>query len=723
MSRVLIVSARLPVSLARDEHGSVVLQPSVGGLATGLKPLHESSGSWWIGWPGVTRESTLWAEAEVAPVLEAARLIPVDLSAPEEDEFYGDVANGVLWPLFHYLTEQIPLTVGGWDGYEAINARFADAVAAAYQPGDIIWVHDYQLALLPAMLRHRCPGARIGFFLHIPFPAPDVFGILPQRAALLEGIFGADVIGVHTHAYVRNLLEAARRFLGLKPALERVRIGDREVHVGVYPMGVDAAGLSERASRPEIRDAAEEIRPPDGPALLLGIDRLDYTKGIPRRLLAFEQLLARHPDLREHVRLVQVAVPSRTRVQAYQRFRAQVDRLVGRINGRFSTPTWTPVSYLYRSIPDGELLALFRAADVMLVTPVRDGMNLVAKEFVAARSDGDGVLVLSEFTGASDELAGALRINPYDVPGSAEAYHAALSMPEQERARRMHLLRARVLAHNSRRWADEFLDAVRDAPVTAPATTPLTRDEVVARARTSPNLRLLLDYDGTLVSFTNRPADARPDAALLQLLRRLAARPHTEVHIVSGRDRADLDTWLGSLPVGLHAEHGLWSRRAPAGEWRRNAKPQLTWRPAVLDVMRRFTERTPGSTLEEKSVGIAWHYRQVEPELANWQVNELHLHLAHMLADHPAEVLDGNQVVEVRPHGVHKGISALAVASASPPDALLVAMGDDRTDEQLFSALPEGGIAVAVGTRIAGGDLRLSDPAAARAFLEDVART
>ena len=451
--------------------------------------------------------------------LAEARLLPVDLSIDEEDEFYGDVANGVLWPLFHYLTEQIPLSVRGWEGYEAVNVRFADAVASAYRPGDLIWVHDYQLALVPAMLRDRCPEARIGFFLHIPFPAPDVFAILPQRRRLLEGLFGADVIGLHTHAYVRNLLGAARRFLGVKPALERVRYDQRSVQLSVFPMGVDAAGLARRAGRAEIADAAAELRPAGGPALLLGIDRLDYTKGIPRRLLAFEHLLASNPELRERVRLVQVAVPSRTRVQAYQRFRAQLDRLVGHINGRFRTPTWTPISYMHRSLSDGELLALYRAADVMLVTPVRDGMNLVAKEFAAVRTDDDGVLVLSEFTGASDELAGALRINPYDIPATAGAYQQALEMPRAERARRMALLRARVCSHDSTQWADEFLEALADARPGPRAEAGLTKDELVRRARSATNLRLLLDYDGTLVPFADHPDEAVPDAALLALLR------------------------------------------------------------------------------------------------------------------------------------------------------------------------------------------------------------
>ncbi len=722
MRRLILVSARLPVTLREQPDGSVAREPSAGGVASGLASLHEGRDATWIGWPGVSADVMRRAGPEVLGSLAADRLLPVDLPQSEEDEFYGDVANGVLWPLFHHLTERIPLRITGWDSFEAVNSRFADMIAGLWQPGDVVWIHDYQLALVPALLRQRCPAARIGFFLHIPFPAPDLFGVLPQREGLLRGMLGADLVGVHTHAYSRNLLGAARRVLGLRPALERVVVDDREVHVGVFPMGVDATALSALAARPEVLDAAAAMRPPGSPAMLLGIDRLDYTKGIPRRLLAFELLLTRHPEWHGRVRLVQVAVPSRTRVHAYQRFRIQVDGIVGRINGRFASPMWTPVTYIYRSIPQEELLALFRAADVMVVTPVRDGMNLVAKEFVAARTDGDGVLVLSEFAGASDELAGSLRVNPYDLPATAEAYASALDMPEPERRRRMALLRGRVQSHDSARWAEEFLAALEVAGEPATFTPPITIDEVVTRARHAVNLRVLLDYDGTLVPFADRPELAAPDESLLQLLRRLAGRRRTEVHIVSGRDREDLDRWFGQLPLGLHAEHGLWSRRAPSGAWQCNARPHLGWREPVRDVLVRFADRTPGAQLEEKSVGLAWHYRQVDEELASWQVSELRLHLAHMLVGQAAEVLDGNHVIEVRPLGVNKALATIAVTATAPPGTLLLALGDDVTDLQLFESLPPGGLAITVGHRLPGGDARVATPAEARAMLARIAR-
>ena len=376
----------------------------------------------------------------------------------------------MIWPLFHYLPDQMPLHQR-WDVYETANARFADAVAAQYRPGDRVWVHDYQLLRLPALLRERLPQARIGFFLHIPFPSDELFATLPPREALLRGLLGADLVGFHTSGYASHFAASVRRVLGLPATDEGVEVDGRAVRIGVFPMGVDAAALGARAQAPavdaEVAALLASSGGDDDVALFVGVDRLDYTKGIPRRLLAFEQLLLRHPELRGRVRLVQVAVPSRTAVRAYQRFRHDVDALVGRINGAFATPRWTPVHYLYRSVPETQLLALYRAARVMLVTPVRDGMNLVAKEFVAARADEDGVLVLSEFVGAAAELGDALRVNPYDVDGQAETYYQALTMPPEERRARMRALRARVHSYDVHAWADSFLaalDDVRPAP-------------------------------------------------------------------------------------------------------------------------------------------------------------------------------------------------------------------------------------------------------------------
>lgn len=721
MPRLIIVSNRLPVTVRRTNEG-VTVERSSGGLATGMTGPHESRKGLWIGWPGDMTDLSNAEQQEVDRQLAEHRLVPIALSVDEVNRYYENYSNAVLWPLFHYFTSRLPLIVDDFGVYERVNARFADAVATQYQPGDLIWVHDYQLLLVPAMLRARIPEARIGFFLHIPFPSSEVFRLLPNRELLIEGLLGADLVGFHTAGYLRHFASAVHRITSAPTAVDRIRWKHGDVHLGVFPMGIDAEQFSVTASSSEVHNlVAEHTR--EGIRLLVGVDRLDYTKGIPRRLLAFETMLQRHPELHGKIRLVQVAVPSREKVEAYREFRDGVDAIVGRIHGEFATPAWSPIHYLYRHLSPVALLALYRAADVMLVTPLRDGMNLVAKEFVASRSDGDGVLVLSEFAGAATELSEALRLNPYDIDGTAETFHRALSMPEEERRMRMAVLRDRVMQHDVHRWARAFLarlEATESAGVTPKPSSPGAIRVAIEKLRTAPRLLLFLDFDGTLVPFAPSPELAVPDKALLVLLRRLATRPNTEVHLVSGRKRATMDRWFGALPLGLHAEHGFWSRLV-GGTWASAVMPDLRWREPALEILRDFTERTPGALIEEKSAGYAWHFRAADPEYGAAQARELAVHLSALLTNAPVELLHGDRVVELRPHGIHKGRVVQMVLSQLDAPTLAMAAGDDRTDEDLFAALPEGSVSVHVGPMESSAGLRVADVLSMRALLAQLA--
>ncbi len=725
MARVLIVANRLPVTVATDADGGLAIEASPGGLASGLATVHARADTLWIGWPGTT-DAVEPDPLALARALAERRLVGVTLSAEELQRYYDGYSNGVLWPLFHYFFERLPLEIAGFDTYEAVNQRFADAVVAQYREGDLVWVHDYQLMLVPELVRRRLPSARIGFFLHIPFPSSEVFRTLPHRERILEGLLGADLVGFHTAAYMRHFATAVLRVLGAQSDVERLAWRGREVQMGVFPMGVDATALAHEAAHPDVEAQARTWREESGVRILLGIDRLDYTKGIPRRLLAFERLLEHHPELRERVRLVQVAVPSRADVQAYQTFREQADALIGRIHGAFATPSWVPVHWMYRGVSREELLALYRAADVMLVTPLRDGMNLVAKEFCAARSDEDGVLVLSEFAGAASELSEALMVNPYDVEGSAATYYRALSMPDEERRSRMLALRLRVLAYDAARWATRFLATLTEIPEGPPAQRtpagPAVVDTLAARFAAARVTRLLLDYDGTLVPFAVSPELARPDAALIALLADLAARPGCEVHIVSGRGRANLERWFGALPIGLHAEHGLWSRLPGARTWTGGPTVDMTWRTAVAPILEDFTVRTPGSLVEEKEASLAWHYRACDPEFGQRQARELHAHLTERLSNLPVHLVPGDRVIEIRPHGANKGTVVGMVRAAAPADTLICALGDDHTDGDMFRALDDHDIAIQIGSHGSGAPYCLADVVAARAFLHTLLR-
>jgi trehalose 6-phosphate synthase/phosphatase len=717
MSRLLLVSNRLPVTV-KAEKDTVSVVRSPGGLATGLSRPHERSGGVWIGWPGDVSRLSGPQRARVEEQLAGLRCVPLYLSASEVSRYYEGYSNRVLWPLCHYLLDRMPRHHKDWEAYTKVNERFAELIARHYQPGDTVWVHDYQLMLVPGLLRERLPEARIGYFHHIPFPSSEIFRTLPHREELLHGLLGADVVGFHTPGYVHHFSSTLLRVLGLETEMDHVTHGGRTVRLGSFPMGIDAAafeGLAEDGGvLEEVRVLKERSA---GQRLLVGIDRLDYTKGIPRRMLAVQRLLEREPSLRGRLRLIQVAVPSRTQVEDYATYRDTVDELVGRINGLYGTVHNVPIHYLYRSFNERQLVGLYRAADVMLVTPIRDGMNLVAKEFCAARPDEDGVLILSEFAGAATELREAVMVNPYDVEAMADAIEQALEMPQEERRGRMRALRAQVKSRDVHWWVGDFLDTLQSVPASPARPGPTATAELVERLRRPGPRVLLLDYDGTLVGFAPRPELAMPDPELKALLARVAALPDTSVHIVSGRLKGTLEAWLGALPVGLHAEHGLWSRLRPGEPWGMLEGVSSEWKAQARPLLDAFAARVPGSFVEEKTASLAWHYRLVDPGFGAWQARELRLKLAEALSQGPLEVLPGEKVVEVRPRGVNKGRVVGTALRGVAAGTLVAAFGDDRTDEDLFAALPEGSLAVHAGNKPTRAAYRVSGPGEVRKVL------
>jgi trehalose 6-phosphate synthase/phosphatase len=709
--RLLIVSNRLPV-VARVADGNLCLSDAGGGLATGLRPYHETSDGLWIGWPGDVSRMTSDQRHDLEHQLRQRGIVPVALSRDQVERYYNGFSNRVLWPLFHYQIDRVPIDAAGWDAYSQVNEAFADTVAREYRRGDTVWVHDYQLMLVPAMLRARVPDARIGFFLHIPFPSSEVYRILPWRRQILSGLLGADLIGFHTFAYLRHFLASLLHVEGVEPDIDRVRVADRDVRLGVFPMGVDTERFS--ALDPGIDERVRQLRrDAGGRRIVLGIDRLDYTKGIPRRLHAIERLLMRTPARRDQVRFIQVAVPSRGEVDSYQRFKRHVEESVGRINGSCGTLSSSPIHYMHQSVSPIELVALYRAADAMLVTPLRDGMNLVAKEFVASRVDEDGVLILSEFAGASAELDGAVTVNPYDVDAVADSLERALSMSPEEKQARMKTLRRRVFEHDVHAWAGAFLERLASTRPHKPVAR-FTRPDpclatVLSDAQRTHGIRLLLDYDGTLVPIARAPELAAPDTDVLALLAGLAEAPGLEVDLVSGRPRSTLEAWFGHLPVSLWAEHGFWHRPASGHRWRAAAQVTPKWIERIKSILDQFAANTPGSLVETKSAAIAWHFRRAQREFGARQAHELRMLLADALSNQPFEVIEGRKVIEVRLRGVNKAMVAHHVLAERVGDCFVTAIGDDCSDEDLFRALPSSSATVAVGHRPSCARFRVAD--------------
>lgn len=719
MSRLLVASNRLPVTL-RIEHGEIEAHPSAGGLASALRSV-VGGDTLWVGWPGELGKLTADEQARVDETLKNLGTLPVHLSAAEVARFYDGFSNGVLWPLFHYLVDKVRLDAHrDWTIYRAVNERFARAICDAYRPGDRIWIHDYQLALVPRMVRQRIPDATIGFFLHIPFPAEPIFRILPWREEILLGLLGADVVGFQTAEDAHHFSSAAIRVLGVEHGADYISLEGRTTIVDAFPISVDAAHL---ASLLETEDVKKEIdavrRSARGRKLALSIDRLDYTKGIQRRFLAIERFLEREPNLRDKVQFLQLAVPTRERVPAYSDFRRDVHELVGRINGQFGSVDFTPIRYLYRSVPQTHVVAMYAAADVMLVTPLRDGMNLVAKEYIACRKDETGVLVLSEFAGAAAELTEALLVNPNDVERLAIEIKRATVMPVEEQRARMKPLRERVFTSDVKSWRDSFLAALdRTGPQSgkklAALAPPLNLLRDVARAD---RLGIALDYDGTLVPFSKIPSLAIPDPELIELLDTLAAHTGVHLQIVSGRAYEEIGRWFGKLDAELFAEHGLWTRTKRGDDWKTTGPIDTTWQASILSILEDATRRTSGSSIERKSASIAWHYRTCEPEIAARRVFELKQKLALVLPDLNLEALDGSRVLEVRQRGRGKSIAARRLVEVLPPGAPIIAIGDDITDEDLLGALPEHAIGIHVGGGLSVARYRLEDPFAVRSFL------
>lgn len=706
-TRLVVVSNRLPITLKRAYDGWES-KKSAGGLATAMDPILSRTGGIWIGWSGdASGVEDEERQAILSEWRERENCYAVDLPPEIVEGFYEGFSNQTLWFLFHHFPALLKFDSDDWRAYVRANEIFRDEIVKHLRPNDLIWIHDYQLMLLPQMIREAVPEARIGFFLHIPFPSSDVFRILPHREEVLSGLLGADYLAFHTHRYLQNFRSSLVRILGLPSLMDKVIIGNRSVRLEAQPIGIAPKEFTGLLKDAETKKKMKEIRERHkGLKILLGVDRLDYTKGIPERLRSYRAFLKSAPEMHGKVVFIQVAVPSRERIQMYQQLQQEVDELVGQINGEFGKPEWTPLIYLKRNLPRKELVALYAMADVALVTPLRDGLNLVSKEYVACKPDGDGVLILSEFAGAAAEMGEALQVNPYDEERTAETIHRALNLSGKERRERMNALYKRVCQNNVFSWGDRFIANLSEA-VSERAAQPAEKPEdlpvktVVKAFRKASNRLLLLDYDGTLVPFANRPQAAVPPKELLRLLEKLANKDATSVMVVSGRSARDLQNWFGAIPnLWLAAEHGAVIRSPETLDWESShANGSDEWKKKVFPVLEHFAARTPGSFIEEKEYSLVWHYRMADPEFGEWLANELASTLEQLLADTQLRAVQGNKTVEVKLIWANKAEVLSYLNQTQPAFDFILAAGDDTTDEDLFAQMTPDMWTVHVGSR------------------------
>ncbi len=732
--RLLVISNRLPYTL-KIKDKKVDFKESAGGLVTGISSYLESmkSSSFttmehiWVGWPGSAVDQK-YEERVKEKLSSELHAYPVFFPAEAMDKFYHGFCNDTIWPLFHCFPSYVSYDEEYWKSYKQVNESFFETVKKLLKPGDVVWVHDYHLMLLPKLIREHMPEALIGFFLHIPFPPYEIFRLLPKEwgVQILEGLLGCDMVGFHTNDYTQDYLRCVLRMLGYENDIGNVITGDRVVRVDTFPMGIHFDKYLKTAESGETRRISEELKGSlGGTKVVISVDRLDYTKGIKNRLEGYEMFLEKNPEWHKKVTLLLVVVPSRIGVKSYQRMKYNIDELVGRINGKFGDVAWTPIRYQYKHLPLDHVSAVYLTGDVSLVTPLRDGMNLVAKEYVASRADKTGVLILSDMAGAAKEMGEAIIINPNHKKEIADALLSALTMPPEEQVRRNSIMQERLRSYNVIRWVEDFVQTLqrmnnRRNEMEAKLLTGQAKTQVINGFKGADSKLVFLDYDGTLVPFYGSPGEAKPDEELTDLLKTFSAVPGTRLVLISGRKKEFLQKWFGMLKVDMVAEHGVWIKESGA-EWQLIKPLTVDWKEKLRPYFERYVGRVPGSFIEDKEYSIAWHYRLADTELSSMRAKEFMDELMTITSNIGLKVVQGNKVVEVRNYGVDKGSAAARFLSKNKYD-FIMGIGDDATDEDLFKALPQEAVSIRVGILPSYAKYNLKNPKDVRGFLKELVK-
>lgn len=730
MARLIIISNRLPFSL--DTSGAEVqIRQSSGGLVSALKGYFEQSSD-----KGNEFEEKIWVGScdfsekdwdENKENLQGAdfSIEPIFMDKDVYSDYYNGFSNSTIWPLFHYFPSMTEYKKQHFDAYCQVNRLFATRINEIMKPGDVVWVHDYQLMLLPQMLRKENPDATIGFFLHIPFPTYEVFRLIPRewKTMIIQGMLGADLVGFHTYDYAQYFINSAKMVLGLDNHYTSLTYNNRLVRADLFPIGIDFKKfIAASEDKGVIAYKDNLLQNFAGKKIIFSVDRLDYTKGLNYRLKGFENFLERYGEWREKVVFILNVIPSRDNIPAYNERKRSIEEMVSTINGKYSSIQWQPIIYRYNHLPFDELCGLYVTANIGLITPLRDGMNLVAKEFVASCKEG-GVLILSELTGAASELNEACLVNPTDTEEMADAIASALNMPIEEQKQRMKTMQKRLSDYDVIQWVNDFLDQLfktkkeqgklKVKQLDEDAIKKIRQDYDRAEKRC-----ILLDYDGTLAPLTRLPSQAAPSKEVTGFLKKLAEDKKNEVIIISGRDSGTLQKWLGEIPLHFIAEHGSLIRYKN-GEWESQTSAPTEWKDEIRPMLQSYVKRCSGSLMEEKQNTLSWHYRNTNPGLGFIRSRELLNNLLQLTTNSPIQVVDGNKVLEIRLTGMDKGMTALKVINKFSPDFTLC-IGDDTTDEDMFKAVDEKAYTIKVGNGSTAAKYNLDTQAQVLPFLRQM---
>lgn len=712
MGKLILITNELPYVITRDDNGELIPGVKETGFPIGLSPYNMEKNCIWFGSSGIDEEDLDKQErASMVKILGELNCYPVYLPREEREKYQDGFSNRTIWPLFHYFTQNALYNDKQWEAYVKANRRYSEVVKDYLEDGDRLWIQNYQLMLLPQMIREINVKTSIGFFLHIPFPSFEIFRLLPWRTEILEGLLGADLIGFQTYDYERHFMSCVRRLLGYDSVLNQIHLEERIVKIDFFPLGIDYQKfhtaalnkLNSKTTSPIRKKLIDQNLIGEGKKIILSIDRLDYTKGIPRRLRAYENFLIKYPEYTGKVTLLLYIMPSRESMEQYKILKSELDELVGRINSRFGNISWIPIRYFYRHIPFDEIIELYIASDIALIIPVRDGMNLTAKEFIACKTDRKGVLIISEMAGAAKEMSEAINVNPNNQMEIADAIKEAIEMPEEEQIRRNENLQKRLQRYNEEKWATDFLSSLDELKKIqevklARKINPDLKNQIIKKYSTSSERLFLLDYDGTLKGFHKDPQAVYPDEELYEILKNLTESKGNKVIIISGRDKETLSKWFSNdWTIGFIAEHGVWSKE-PGGEWGMTEQIDKQWMDVIRPILEFYVDRTPRSFIEQKNYSLVWHYRDADPDLGEIRSWELKEHMKEMTTNLNLEIMDGDKVIEIKNSGVNKGRAALKKIGNQNYDFIL-AVGDDWTDEYTFGAMPEEAITIKVGTK------------------------